>query len=112
MANARRGMAACAVALVGGLLAIEAQAQPGSGATLVAVVTSEPNSSLSRRVRAELEALGVDVIILRPPAEAQPSRQPLEQAARNVGAIAAVRLVVSGEGKVEVWVADRATGKA
>jgi hypothetical protein len=29
-----------------------------------------------------------------------------------VGAIAAVRLVVSGEGKVEVWVADRVTGKA
>jgi hypothetical protein len=121
----RRGLAACAVAFVGSLLAVEAHAQSvaraegdrppsgrNSGATLVAVVTSEPNSSLSRRVRAELEALGVDVIILRPPAEAQTSREPLERAARNVGAIAAVRLVVSGEGKVEVWVADRATGKA
>lgn len=112
MGNVRRGMAACAVAFVGSLLPVETRAQPGSGATLVAIVTSEPNSSLSRRVRAELEALGVDVIILRPPAEAQTSREPLERAARSVGAIAAVRLVFSGEGKVEVWVADRATGKA
>lgn len=39
-------------------------------------------------------------------------RAPLELAARSVGAIAAVRLVPSGEGKVEVWVADRVTGKA
>jgi hypothetical protein len=112
MRNLQRDIAACVVALIGSLFAIEAHAQPGSGATLVAIVTSEPNGSLSRRVRAELEALGVDVIILKPPAEAMASRQPLEQAAKNVGAIAAVRLVVSGEGKVEVWVADRATGKA
>ena len=35
-----------------------------------------------------------------------------EQAARSVGAVAAVRLIASSEGKVEVWVADRVTGKA
>jgi hypothetical protein len=87
-------------------------ASPQTGATLVAIVTAEPNAPLTRRVRAELQGLGVDVIVIRPPDEASPSRAPLDQAARNVGAVAAVRLVVSSEGKVEVWVADRVTGKS
>ena len=89
---------------------LDARAQ--SGATLVAIVTAEPSSSLTKRVRAELEGLGLDVIVLKPPDEGSPSRAPLEQAARSVGAVAAVRLVASSEGKVEVWVADRVTGKA
>jgi hypothetical protein len=63
-------------------------------------------------VRAELEGVGLDVIVLKPPDEAAPTRAPLERAARSVGAIAAVRLIASSEGKVEVWVADRVTGKA
>jgi hypothetical protein len=87
-------------------------AQSATGATLVAIVTAEPNGSLARRVREHLQALGVDVLVLKPPEEASPGRAPLEQAARGVGAIAAIRLVSSGEGKVEVWVADRVTGKA
>jgi len=82
-----------------------------TGATLVAIVTSDPNAPLTQRVRAELVGIGVDVIVLRPPAEGSAGRTPLEQAARNVGAIAAIRLVPSGE-SVEVWVADRVTGKA
>jgi hypothetical protein len=87
-------------------------AQNATGATLVAIVTAEPNGSLARRVREHLQALGVDVLVLKPPEEASPGRAPLEQAARGIGAIAAIRLVSSGEGKVEVWVADRVTGKA
>jgi hypothetical protein len=87
-------------------------AQSTTGATLVAIVTAEPNGSLARRVREHLQGLGVDVLVLKPPEEASPGRAPLEQAARGVGAIAAIRLVSSGEGKVEVWVADRVTGKA
>jgi hypothetical protein len=83
-----------------------------AGSTLVAIVTAEPSSSLTRRVRAELQGLGVDVIVIKPPDEGSPARAPLEQAARSVGAVAAVRLIASSEGKVEVWVADRVTGKA
>jgi hypothetical protein len=105
-----RALAAAACLLV----ATPAAAQPDarSGATLVAIVTSEPDAPLTRRVRAELESLGVDVLVLKPPAEATETRAPLERAARGVGAAAAVRLVASSEGKVEVWVADRVTGKA
>ncbi len=110
MRGAKLGVAVALAALVHRRPRKDARAE--SGATLVAIVTAEPNSSLTRRVRAELEGLGVDVIVLKPPDEGSPSRAPLEQAARSVGAVAAVRLVASSEGKVEVWVADRVTGKA
>jgi hypothetical protein len=103
------GIAAAIVALI---LVFPGRVCAESGATLVAIVTAEPNSSLTRRVRAELQALGVDVIVLKPPDEDSPSRAPLERAARSVGAVAAVRVIASSEGKVEVWVADRVTGKA
>jgi hypothetical protein len=82
-----------------------------AGATLVAVVTTDPSAPLTRRVREQLEGLGLDVIVLKPPAEGSLSPAPLEQAARNVGAVAAIRLVPSAD-SVEVWVADRVTGKA
>jgi hypothetical protein len=99
-------------AIVACALAATLDARAESGATLVAIVTAEPSASLTKRVRAELEGLGLDVIVLKPPDEGSPSRAPLEQAARSVGAVAAVRLIASSEGKVEVWVADRVTGKA
>jgi hypothetical protein len=92
------------------LLSLPSRAPAQGGSALVALVTAEPTATTTRRVRRELEALGLEVIVIRPPAEATNSRAPLEQAARNVGAIAAVRLVPAGEG-AEVWVADRVTGK-
>lgn len=110
MRRTRLGVAAAIVTSV--IASTESDARAQSGATLVAIVTAEPNASLTRRVRAELQGLGVDVIVLKPPDEGSPSRAPLERAARSVGAVAAVRLVASSEGKVEVWVADRVTGKA
>ncbi len=109
MPGAKLGVAA---AIVAAATFTNDAAHAESGATLVAIVTSEPASSLTRRVRAELQGVGLDVIVLKPPDEGTPSRAPLEQAARNVGAVAAVRLIPSGEGMVEIWVADRVTGKA
>jgi hypothetical protein len=108
----RAGSLGVAAAVVTLTLLAPAGSRAQSGATLVAIVTAEPAASLTRRVRAELEGLGVDVIVLKPPSEGSTSRAPLEQAARSVGAVAAVRLVSSSGGKVEVWVADRVTGKA
>ncbi len=112
-ARARATASLCvAAAIVGATWSATDGARAQSGATLVAIVTAEPNASLTRRVRAELQGLGVDVIVIKPPDEASASRAPLERAARSVGAVAAVRLIASSEGKVEVWVADRVTGKA
>ena len=50
----------CLLTILGVAPPVRAQ----DGATLVAVVTAEPNAPLTRRVRAELQALGVDVIVL------------------------------------------------
>src|SRR5580700_1485508 len=109
MRLAKFGVAAATAASI---FVSSCRASAESGATLVAIVTAEPNSSLTRGGRAELRGLGVDVIVIKPPDEGSPARAPLEQAARSVGAVAAVRLIASSEGKVEVWVADRVTGKA
>jgi hypothetical protein len=61
------------------------------------------------RLVAELTAIGFRTVILAP-GEATASRASLELAARRAGAIAAIRAVPSERG-VEVWIADRVTGK-
>jgi hypothetical protein len=78
--------------------------------SLVVVLTSEPSSQAARRLARDLESLGLDVLVLRATPENSSGRASLEKSARSVGAIAAVRLVTSGQG-TEVWVADRITGK-
>jgi hypothetical protein len=60
------------------------------------------------QLRAELEAIGFDVIADEHTEAA--GHQQLEQVARSASAVAAIRLVRSRSG-VEVWIADRATGK-
>jgi hypothetical protein len=75
----------------------------------IAVMVERADDPVAVRMRAELEALGFRVIIL-PVSERPPSREALEAAAREAGAVAAVRVVPSQKG-VEVWVTDRATGK-
>jgi hypothetical protein len=80
------------------------------GATLVALVTTDPGAELSHRVEEQLEALGFDVVVLNPPATGAAGPASLEQAARNVGAIAAVRIVPMAQ-SVQVWTADPVTGQ-
>ena len=53
MRGARLGVAA---AILASASAAPQRARAESGSTLVAIVTSEPNSSLTGRVRAELQA--------------------------------------------------------
>jgi hypothetical protein len=81
------------------------------GATLVALVTTDPTAELSHRVEEQLEALGFDVVVLNPPATGSAGPTSLEQTARNVGAIAAVRIVPMAQ-SVQVWTADPVTGQA
>jgi hypothetical protein len=86
-------------------------AWPREGATLVALVTADPTAELSHRVEEQLEALGFDVIVLNPPVTGSAGPTSLEQTARNVGAIAAVRIVPMAQ-TVQVWIADPVTGQA
>ncbi|WP_437734540.1 hypothetical protein [Sorangium sp. So ce1335] len=73
-------------------------------------VVSAPGDRFGLRVVAELESLGFRTVILDPAADEPASRAFLEASARDAGAIAAIRAVPSGGG-VEVWIADRVTGK-
>lgn len=94
---------ACAMLVA---IARDARAQPS--APTIAILC-EASDRFGLRVVAELEALGLRAVIVDP-AAAPPSRASLEAFARKAGAVAAIRAVPS-EGGVEVWIADRVTGK-
>jgi len=72
-------------------------------------VVAAPGDRFGLQVRAELEAMGFAVAMLDDASEPM-SRATLEASARKAGAIAAIRAVPSDRG-VEVWIADRVTGK-
>jgi hypothetical protein len=97
---------ACAVVLLGQPSVARTQAAP----SLVVIVSSDPATPTSQRVAKELRGLGLDVLILKATPENAVGRASLERSARSVGAIAALRLIEASEG-LEVWVADRVTGK-
>ena len=81
-----------------------------NGLPRVALVTADPTTTTSTRLAAELRGLGVEVVVV-PVDETQPlGRAALEQLARTDGAFAAVR-VIRVAAEVEVWIADRVTGK-
>ncbi|HEY3235581.1 MAG TPA: hypothetical protein VGJ84_12760 [Polyangiaceae bacterium] len=61
------------------------------------------------RLRAELQTLGLEVVEVALSAGQSPATS-LDDAARSVGAFAAVRVATSAGG-IEVWIADRVTGK-
>jgi hypothetical protein len=84
-----------------------AETAPASPSSIV--VLCAPGDGFGQRVIAELEALGFVAVVVDPAAEPT-SRASLEASARAAGAIAAIRAVPSARG-VEVWIADRVTGK-
>jgi hypothetical protein len=83
-------------------------AKPRDQGARIAVLCA-PGDRFGLRVIAELESLGLAAVQVEP-GEAPASRVALEAAARKVEAIAAIR-AVPAEGGVEVWIADRVTGK-
>jgi hypothetical protein len=81
-----------------------------NGLPRVALVTADPTSTTATRLGAELRGLGIEVVVV-PVDETQPlGRAALEQLARTDGAFAAVRVIRAAQ-EVEVWIADRVTGK-
>jgi hypothetical protein len=77
---------------------------------LIAVVRDpQTDERTLTRLHSELDALGLTVRVVAAPAGDRNPRT-LERAAREVGAFAALR-IVPWEGGIEVWIADRVTGK-
>lgn len=103
-----RGWPALGVALLCVLL-LSATAFAQTAAR-VALVTTDPDASSTRRLKAELLELGVEVEVIAPEPGEPIGRATLERIARQAGAFAAIR-VVPIAAEVEVWVADRVTGK-
>ncbi len=100
------GLLGCALSVIGVAGTARAQSAP----SLVVIITPDPSAPAGRRLARDLEGLGLDVLVLKATPENSSGRASLEKSARSVGAIAAVRLIPSGQG-TEVWVADRITGK-
>jgi hypothetical protein len=94
--------------ILAAVLTLTAPARAGEEPRIV-LVAQGPGDRVALRIRAELRALHFEVedADLGP---GPPAREPLAEAARTRGAVAAVRLVPSGAG-VEVWIVDRITGK-
>lgn len=101
---------ACAALVSGVSLATRARADdaPDAAVSTIAVICA-PGDRFGLRLVAELESLRFRAVVLDPSAEPA-SRASLEASARQAGAIAAIRAVPSERG-VEVWIADRVTGK-
>lgn len=92
----------------GFLLALAAPAAAQEPLPRVALVVETTGDPVARRLRAELVALGFEVVEVA--AEGEAARDALETVARDQGAVAALRVVPSEQG-VEVWIVDRVTGK-
>ncbi len=75
----------------------------------MAVVSEDVDSILVARLTAELQALGISVVLVPKKIGPEPHRE-LDDLARQEDAAAAVR-IAPVSGVVEIWVADRVTGK-
>jgi hypothetical protein len=96
---------ACAL---GATALIAGPARAEEARSIIAVVCA-PGDRFGLRLVAELESLSFAAVVVDP-GDAPASRASLEASARSAGAIAAIRAVPSEHG-VEVWIADRVTGK-
>ncbi len=75
----------------------------------IVLVANQPDATIIASLRGELAALGMRVLVVQP-GDHVVSPFDLTDAARLKHAIAAFRVIVE-EGRVEVWLADRVTGK-
>ncbi len=76
----------------------------------VVIVIDESDDPFAERIRAEVSALGLEVVVVEPWRTGEPVES-LDAAGRAVQAAAAIRMVPSRKG-VEVWVANQPTGRS
>lgn len=86
-----------------------ATAAEGAEPPTIVLVADHADATIIATLRAELTALGLRALVV-PRGERETTPSDLTEAARRNRAIAAFRVLVD-ERKVEVWLADRVTGK-
>jgi hypothetical protein len=104
---ARRSGRAFYAVTFAALVALRANAAWADQPKPTVAILCDEGDSLSRRVRAELDALGFRTVLVQPPDALSGG---LEAEARKLSAVGAVRR--TAQGGVEVWAADRITGKS
>ena len=100
---------ACFAAVAQAGILARAEPVPASEVLRIVLAASEPESTTSKRLEAELRSLGLTVITISL-ADDVASRARLEQIARGQNAIGAVRVIAYGTG-AELWIVDRVTNK-
>jgi hypothetical protein len=102
---------ALAAALLSGLLgAFGHHAAAAESRLRVLIVIDESDDPFAERIRAEVSALGLEVVAVEPWRTGEPVES-LEAVGRANQAAAAIRMVASRKG-VEVWVANQPTGRS
>jgi hypothetical protein len=102
---------ALAAALLSGLLAAAGNHAAAADPRLrVLIVIDESDDPFAERIRAEVSALGLEVVTVEPWRTGEPVES-LEAVGRANQAAAAIRMVASRKG-VEVWVANQPTGRS
>jgi hypothetical protein len=91
------------------LLSMALAAPTAAEPARILILIDDAQQEIARRLHAELGAAGFEVVA-EPASMEETSRPALERAAREAGAVAALR-VRQLPGSVEVWVTDRVTGK-
>ena len=76
----------------------------------VLLVVDQADDPFAERIRAELVALGLDVVSLEPWRTGE-AIESLDAAGRSEGASAAIRMLATRKG-VEVWMANQPTGRS
>lgn len=97
------------VCFVGTVLAADRTTVAVGSDPKVVLVTRSGDSEVATLLRAELNALGFEVVTVAPAGD-EPAPAELRALARQRSAVAAFRVSVTPD-RVEVWVADRVTGK-
>ena len=103
------------VRIMGHLLVLAALSRGGvsiakaNEAPTIVLLANHPDATIISSLRGELTTLGMRVLVVQP-GDHPITPHELTEAARLEHALAAFRVIVE-EGRVEVWLADRVTGK-
>ena len=108
-ALALAGASFCLASAIPSLAQAQERSRLAESAARVVLVTDDPSSEVALLLGAELSSLGFNIITVKGDPERAAPRE-LHQLARQQDAVAAFRVSVTSE-RVEVWIADRVTGK-
>ncbi|MEO8904503.1 MAG: hypothetical protein ABI627_23545 [Polyangiaceae bacterium] len=99
----------CALCCAWLLLGSAAQAE--QAATLIVLITDDPNDAVTRRLDRDLRGLGFGVVVLETTPENSSDAPALERTARSLGGLAAVLLLPDEQGS-QLWVLEPTTNRS